>query len=184
MFDFDTQQILSNWGYLFLFLYSLGGGFFALIAASVAAFFGKMNIIYVLMVAFTSNMIGDIILFYIARNNKSVLDEYLKKHRRKIALAHLMVKKQGDKIIFIQKFIYGIKTLIPIIIGFTKYSFKKFIILNVFASLIWVLVFGLGSFYMGDAINNLIDSIYNKTTFFIIIFIVLLIGFIIYRKKR
>jgi TM2 domain-containing membrane protein YozV len=46
------------------------------------------------------------------------------------------------------------------------------------------LVFGLGSFYMGDAINNLIDSIYNKTTFFIIIFIVLLIGFIIYRKKR
>jgi membrane protein DedA with SNARE-associated domain len=184
MFDVNMEQMLSGGGYLLLFLYSFGGGFLALIAAGFASSLGKMSIILVIIIAFISNMIGDIVLFYMARNNKSMLDGQIKKHKRKIAMAHLMVRKQGDKIVFIQKYIYGIKTIIPIIMGLTKYSFKKFIILNIFASLLWALVFGLGSFYAGDTINMLIDKVYNKTTFIIFALILLVVILIFYKKKN
>ena len=78
--------------------------------------------------------------------------EGIRKHRRKLALAHVMMKKYGSWIILIQKFVYGIKTLIPIAIGLTKYDFKRFAVLNVISAGVWTLAFGFGSYYSGDAL--------------------------------
>jgi membrane protein DedA with SNARE-associated domain len=88
--------------------------------------------------------------------------EGLRKHRRKLALAHVMMKKNGSWIILIQKFVYGIKTLIPIAIGLTKYDFKKFAILNILSAAVWALVFGLGSYYSGSALIKLAEIIGEK----------------------
>ena len=89
----------------------------ALIAAGVLSYSGQMDLSFSIAVAFTANAIGDTALFYLSRYNKAQMMPYLKKHRRKLALSHLLMKKYGDKIIFFQKFVYGIKTLIPIAIG-------------------------------------------------------------------
>jgi membrane protein DedA with SNARE-associated domain len=64
------------------------------------------------------------------------------------------MKKHGDWVIFIQKFIYGLKTVVPIAVALTKYDFKKFIILNIFAAAIWALAFGLSSFYFGAILSK------------------------------
>jgi len=42
----------------------------------------------------------------------------MKNHRRKFALSNLLVKRYGDFSVFLQKFIYGVKTLVPIAMGF------------------------------------------------------------------
>ena len=62
----------------------------------------------------------------------------------------------------IQKFVYGIKTLIPIAIGLTKYDFKKFAILNVLSAAVWALVFGFGSYYSGSALVKAAEVIGDK----------------------
>jgi len=64
------------------------------------------------------------------------------------------MKKYGDKIIFFQKFVYGIKTLIPIAIGLTKYSSLKFNILNVVSAAIWAIMLGNLSFYFGKSLTH------------------------------
>lgn len=153
---------LATYGYIGLFLYSLGGGFVALIGAGVLSFMGKMDLSLVILIAFTANALGDILLFYMARYQKVIMMEGLKKHRRKLALAHIMMKRHGSWIILFQKFIYGIKTLIPIAIGLTKYDFKKFSILNVLSSAVWALVFGLGSYYSGSALVKATEEIFDK----------------------
>ena len=158
----DTFNNLATYGYIGLFLYSLGGGFIALIGASVLSFMGKMDLTLVILIAFSANAIGDILLFYMARYQKSMMMDNLRKHRRKLALAHIMMKKRGSWIILIQKFVYGIKTLIPIAIGLTKYDFKKFAILNVLSSAVWALVFGFGSYYSGDALVKTAGVIGDK----------------------
>jgi len=158
----DTFSNLETYGYIGLFLYSLGGGFVALVGAGILSFMGKMDLTLSISIAFVANAIGDIMLFYMARYQKSMMMEGLKKHRRKLALAHVMMKKNGSWIILIQKFIYGIKTLIPIAIGLTKYDFKKFAILNVLSAGIWALVFGLGSYYSGGILVEGVKTISDK----------------------
>ena len=158
----DTFSNLATYGYIGLFLYSLGGGFVALLGAGVLSFMGKMDITLSISIAFVANALGDIMLFYMARYQKSMMMEGLRKHRRKLALSHVMMKKYGSWIILIQKFIYGIKTLIPIAIGLTKYDFKKFALLNVLSAGVWALVVGLGAYFSGAPLVKLAELIGEK----------------------
>ncbi len=158
----DTFSNLATYGYIGLFLYSLGGGFVALIGAGVLSYMGKMDLQTSLAVAFVANALGDVLLFYMARYQKSMMMDGLRKHRRKLALSHIMMKKYGSWIILIQKFVYGIKTLIPIAIGLTKYDFKKFVILNIASAAVWTLVVGLGSYHSGETLIKLATLIGEK----------------------
>jgi len=158
----DTFSNLATYGYIGLFIYSLGGGFIALVGAGVLSFMGKMDLTTSISVAFIANTLGDIMLFYMARYQRGMMLEGIANHRRKLALSHLMMKKYGSWIVLIQKFVYGIKTLIPIAIGLTKYDFKKFAILNVLSAGVWALVFGFGSFYSGNALVKFAEVIGDK----------------------
>ncbi len=158
----ETFGNLETYGYIGLFLYSLGGGFVALIGAGVLSFLGKMDLATSMSIAFVANALGDVLLFYMARYQKSMMMEGLRKHRRKLALAHVMMKKYGSWIILIQKYVYGIKTLIPIAIGLTKYDFKKFAILNVASSVVWTLTIGFGAYYSGAPLVKVAELIGEK----------------------
>ena len=153
---------LSTYGYIILFFYSLGGGFVAITAAGVLSYAGKMDLTTSIVVAVVANAIGDTLLFYISRYNQEMIKPYLKKHRRKLALSHVLMKRYGSWIIFFQKFVYGIKTLIPIAIGLTKYSFFKFNILNVISAVIWGLVFGVGSYLSGAFFIKAVSVVSDK----------------------
>lgn len=143
---------LSTYGYVVLFLYSLGGGLVALIGAGVLSFMGKMDLTLSITIAFIANFIGDGLLFYMARYHKREMMEYLSKHKRKLAFSHLLLKRRGSWIIVIKKFIYGLKTLIPLAIGLTKYDFWKFSLYNAIGAFIWAVVVGGGSYLFGGAI--------------------------------
>ncbi|MDO9208452.1 MAG: DedA family protein [Sulfuricurvum sp.] len=148
----DMLNNLSTYGYVVLFLYSLGGGLVALIGAGVLSFMGKMDLTLSITIAFIANFIGDGLLFYMARYHKREMMEYLSKHKRKLAFSHLLLKRRGSWIIVIKKFIYGLKTLIPLAIGLTKYDFWKFSLYNAIGALIWAVVVGGGSYLFGGAI--------------------------------
>lgn len=150
---------LDTYGYIALFLYSLGGGFVGLIAAGVLSSMGHLSLIISLAVAFVANALGDVILFYLGRYNKKDIMPYLKKHRRKLALSHLLMKRYGNKILVFQKFVYGLKTLVPIAVGITKYDFKKFMLFNTIGAFFWAIVFGIGSFLAGDFFRILADDV-------------------------
>lgn len=143
---------LSTYGYIVLFIYSLGGGFVALLGAGVLSFMGKMDLSLSITIAFTANFIGDSLMFYMSRYHKKEMMEYFKKHRRKLAFSHLLLKKHGSWIIIVKKFIYGLKTLIPLAVGLTKYDFWKFSGYNAIGAAIWAVAVGGLSFLFGGAL--------------------------------
>ncbi len=179
----DIFNSLSTYGYIILFLYSFGGGFFALVAAGILSYAGKMDISISITVAFIANFIGDTVLFYIARYNKTIIMPYIKKHKRKLALSSIMMKKYGDKIIFFQKFLYGFKTLVPIAIGLTRYDFKKFTLYNLFSAFIWALVFGIGSYKSGKYLLGLVKFLKLHIWITPFVMILLLGGLWLYMEK-
>ena len=158
----DMLTNLATYGYIALFLYSLGGGFVGLMAAGVLSYMGKLDLATSMAVAMLSNFLGDTLLFYMARYHKHDVLKYFHKHRRKLALSHMLMKKHGNWIIFMQKFVYGIKTLIPLAIGITKYDFVKFSVLNFLAAIVWTLVVGLGSYLAGKPILGAYEFIADR----------------------
>lgn len=154
------EEILNNlttYGYIILFFYSLGGGFFALAAAGVLASIGKMDLATSIAVAFVANFIGDQALLLFTRANRHQMMAYLRKHRRKLAYSHLLMKRYGTWVIFLQKYIYGVKTLVPIAIGLTRYDAMKFGILNFLAAALWAVTIGSVSYLGGKTVLTLLD---------------------------
>ncbi len=80
----------------------------------------------------------------------------LKKQRRKFALAHLLLKKHGWPIIFLQRYLYGLRTIIPIAIGLTGYSAKKYAVINLFAAWCWAALIIIPVWYFGNEILGVI----------------------------
>jgi len=147
--DFSS---LETWGYLAVAFFAFGGSLFIVAAAGVFSFMGKMDLTTALVIATISNYLGDMFLFYLGKYQKKQIQPYFAKHKRKIALATLIMRKYGVWAIFIQKFLYGIKTLVPLSMALSKYDFKKFGFYNVFASILFVLTIGLSAFYSSEVI--------------------------------
>lgn len=174
------EELIKDWGYIALFAYSFGGGFIGLVVAGVLSYAGDLNIYISILVAGVSNFLGDQFLFTLARKNKMYAKDMMKKYGRKVALAHLMMRRYGSFVVFFQKYIYGIKTLIPLAMGLTKYSSKKFIFFNILATTLWAVVVGYASYTAGEYILSSSDD-FKYIGLAVVVAVFLLLSFIFRR---
>ncbi len=156
-------------GYVILAFFSFGGSFVWTVAAGIASYFGAMNLWIALAVGITFNYIGDMFLFYLGKYQRDEVKPYFEKHKRKLALSTLIMRKYGVWAIFIQKFLYGIKTLVPISMALSKYDFKKFGFYNIFASILFVSVVMISSYYAGESIRHLLVLFKGKNWILMVI---------------
>ncbi|QQW83486.1 DedA family protein [Helicobacter pylori] len=144
------NQHAATWGYLILFGWSILEGEIGLILAGIASYTGHMYLGLAILVAGIGGFVGDQIYFYIGRTNKAYIQKKLEKQRRKLALAHLLLQKHGWFIIFIQRYMYGMRTIIPISIGLTRYSALKFAIINLISAMVWASITIILAWYLGE----------------------------------
>lgn len=154
-------QLLSKYGYLILFIWSVLEGELGLVMAGLLSHTGEMNIFLAIIVAGLGGFIGDQIFFYIGRFNRNYVQRKLNKHRRKFALATVLLNRYGWYIIFIQRYLYGLRTIIPISIGTTKLCWKKFAIINIISAFIWSSTTIVLTYIFGKPILTFLNYIKN-----------------------
>ena len=143
-------NLLKEYGYVILFLWSILEGEMGLIMAGMLCFAGSMNVGIAIFVAGLGGFVGDQIYFYIGRYSKKYIHKKFSKHRRKFAIAHLLLQKYGWPLIFIQRYMYGLRTVIPMSIGLTRYSAKKFAFINLLSAWVWAAITILLAYYFGE----------------------------------
>ena len=149
--------LLKKHGYIILFAWSILEGEAGLIMAGLLAHTDNMNLYIAIFVAGLGGFAGDQIYFYIGRFNKSYVHKKFKGQRRKFAFAHLLLQKYGWPIIFAQRYMYGMRTIIPISIGLTRYDAKMFAIINLISAWIWAAVTIVPVWYFGNEILIVLD---------------------------
>jgi len=115
-------ELLKEYGYIILFVWCIMEGEMALIMAGILAHTTHMHIALAIFVAGLGGFVGDQIYFYLGRYNKKYIAKRLHTQRRKFAVAHIMLKKYGWPIIFLQRYMYGFRVIIPLCIGLTGYD--------------------------------------------------------------
>jgi membrane protein DedA with SNARE-associated domain len=144
--------LMKEYSYIILFLWSILEGESGLVMAGLFSATGDMNLYLSIFIAGLGGFAGDQIYFYIGRYNKKYVHRKFKGQRRKFALAHVMLKKYGWPIIFMQRYMYGLRTVIPISIGLTRYNSKLFAIINLFSAWTWAAITIVPVWYFGDEI--------------------------------
>ena len=176
-------HLLKEYGYIILFIWSIFEGETGLVMAGVLSHTGDMNLWLAIVVAALGGFIGDQIYFYLGRLNKDWVLKEFKAHRRKFAKARLLLRKYGGWIIFIQRFIYGMRTIIPMTIGLSGYDPKKFAIINFFSAFIWASLTIIPSYYFGEEILEILKWLKHHW-YVAIIFVLTLWGVLWYINKK
>jgi len=148
--------LLRTYGYIILFAWSILEGELGLIMAGLMAHEGSMNLYLAIFIAGLGGFAGDQIYFYIGRFNKGYVHRNFKGQRRKFALAHLLLKKYGWPIIFVQRYMYGMRTIIPISIGLTRYNAKTFAFINLISAWCWAAITIIPTWYFGEQILDVL----------------------------
>jgi len=149
--------LMQEHGYIILFTWSILEGEMGLIMGGLLCHTGDMWLPIAIFVAGLGGFVGDQIYFYIGRYNKSYVHKNFKGQRRKFALAHLLLKKYGWPIIFIQRYMYGMRTVIPISIGLTRYSAKMFAFINILSAWVWAAMTIVPIWYFGEEILKVLE---------------------------
>lgn len=149
-------ELMKEYGYIILFSWSVLEGESGLIMAGLLSATGDMNLYIAIFIAGLGGFVGDQIYFYIGRYNKKYVHKKFKGQRRKFALAHLLLKKYGWPIIFAQRYMYGLRTVIPISIGLTRYNAKMFAFINLISAWMWATITIVPVWYFGEEILEIL----------------------------
>jgi membrane protein DedA with SNARE-associated domain len=156
-FEQKFIYLLKEYGYIILFAWSILEGEMGLIMGGLLSHTGDMNVYIAIFIAGLGGFAGDQIYFYIGRFNKGYIQRKLRSQRRKFAIAHLLLKKYGWPIIFVQRYMYGLRTVIPMSIGITKYSGKKFAFINLISAWAWAAITIIPAYLLGEEILKVLE---------------------------
>ena len=149
-------RLIKEYGYIILFIWSFFEGETGLIMAGILSYTGDMNLWLSILVGALGGFLGDQFYFYLGRLNKEWVLKEFKPYRRKIAQARLLLQKYGGWVIFFQRFIYGMRTIIPLTIGVVGYDPKKFAIINLISAFVWASISIIGAYIFGEELLNLL----------------------------
>lgn len=131
------QQFLHDFGYFALFLGTFFEGETILVLAGFLAFRGYMDINLVVVVAFFGSYAGDQLWYFLGRKHGRKL--LARKPRWQMmgdrALEH--IRKHPDIWVLSFRFVYGLRTVMPVAIGLSGYPPGRYLLLNGIGAAIW-----------------------------------------------
>jgi membrane protein DedA with SNARE-associated domain len=185
------EGTLHNWGYLavagFLFFEDFGvpvPGETMLIAASLYAGAGHLNIWLVAIIGWMAAVLGDNVGYVIGRWGGRELVEkfgkYLFVTPERIDRAEAFFRKHGGKVVTIARFIEGLRQLNGIIAGTVGMPWRRFVLFNALGAALWVGVWT----SLGYLAGNHVETVARYFTYFAIGFGVVLVLFVAWHLNR
>jgi membrane protein DedA with SNARE-associated domain len=193
---FNTfAPLLKNWGYL-----AVGGlvlvedfgipvpGETVLIAASIYAGNGNLNVVGVAAVAFCAAVLGDNIGYAIGRFGGHTLVErygrYILLTPARVERAEGFFSRHGGKIVVVARFIEGLRQANGIIAGLSEMRWLSFLAFNAIGAALWVATW----VSLGATAGGHIVAIYNWFTriglYALIILAVVIVALIVRHVRR
>lgn len=150
---------LSNYGYLALLIGTFLEGETILVLGGLAAHQGYLSLTGVVTAAFVGSLLGDQLFFYLGRrHSRYILDRRPQWHTR-IDRVHRLMARYETIMILGFRFLYGLRTVTPFVLGMSKVNTTKFMMLNAAGALSWAVAFGLGGYFFGHVLQSALGEI-------------------------
>jgi len=154
--------------YLIVVIYMLSTGLglpwpeeIAIVAVGVLAAKGQMDPWLGLSALLVGGILGDILMYWVGYHfGMRVIREHprLAKHltpEREAAIEEKL-KAHGFKVLFLSRFLIGIRGSVYITAGILKYKFRRFLMIDLFCATLVIALFFTLSYFLGDRVFDMI----------------------------
>ena len=155
----SIEQLIESFGYLALFVGTFLEGETVLVLAGFAAQRGHLALPWVMVVAFAGSLLGDQLFFLLGRwKGKAFLDRRVS-WRPRVEQANRLLERHHTWILLGFRFLYGLRSVIPFVIGTTRIPTGRFIVLTVIGGIVWAVVVGWLGYLFGQAMAALLEDV-------------------------
>ncbi|MFZ5586242.1 MAG: DedA family protein [Thermodesulfobacteriota bacterium] len=143
------QQAVASYGYLALFAGTFLEGESFFILGGVAARHGLLDPWLVALTALGGGLLGDQIFFLLGRWRGVEILSRSRRLARKAVVARRLVRRHAVALMLCSRFLYGLRTAIPLACGAAGIPLGRFLLLNFISALLWTLCFGSLGYWLG-----------------------------------
>lgn len=160
----DLVANASGWAYAILFVLAFLDALVpivpsetSVITAGVVASAGDLSLPLVIAFAAAGAFAGDNTAYFVGHRYGQRINERFfrsEKAQRRIEWAHNQIEERGGQLIVIARFIPGGRTVVTLSAGTLGYAWRKFVVYDAIAAVIWACYAALLGYFGGHAFEN------------------------------
>jgi membrane protein DedA with SNARE-associated domain len=191
----DLQYLLATYGYWAVFLFvgieSIGipfpGETMLIVAAIFAGKTNQLSIALVIVAAACGAILGDNIGFWIGREGGYLVlrryGKYIGFNERKLKVGIYLFRRHGGKVVFFGRFVAVLRAWAAFLAGVNRMLWSRFLLFNALGGIAWATIYGLGGYFLGENIHQLVGPVGTVTIVLAIIIIIASVVFV-WRNER
>lgn len=182
----SLEEIVSTYGYAAIAVGTFFEGETVLVLGGFATHRGYLELPWVVICGFLGTLFGDQLYFYIGRTKGTGFLEkrpYWKLRSERIF--NLMHKRQLLLVLGF-RFLYGLRTITPFLLGASRIPPIRFLILNIIGAFAWAVIIGISGYLFGNAFELIIGDInhYESRLFAVFAAMGMLVWFVHWFSRR
>jgi membrane protein DedA with SNARE-associated domain len=161
--DEDTlitpAELLQHYGYAAVLVGTLVEGESMLLLGGYAAHRGYLELPKVIAAAFVAAVASDQLYFHLSRRHGARMLAQRPRLRAKVDKALTLVERHDTITVFAMRFLWGLRIALPVAIGMSTMSARRYFVLNLVAAALWSGVIGVVGFGATGALARVIDDL-------------------------
>lgn len=178
------EELIRDWGYWAIGIGTFFEGETVLIAGGAMAHRGLLLLPGVILAAFVGCVCGDMVWFLGGRRFGRPYLQRNEKWRDRTARVEKWVHSYGAGFILCFRFIYGIRTVTPAVLGAMGYPVLKYAVLNVISGAIWAVAFGYIGFGLGAWLMSAIKRFGHVHELVALAIVFSFVGWTVWRRLK
>ncbi len=174
--DSSLPQLVSDYGYLAVFVGTLLEGEAILMLAAYAAHQGYLSLPVVIGVAFFGATLGDQIFFLIGRRFGAGLLTRFPGLRARVARVDRLLLRYHAVVIIGIRFAYGLRIAGPIAIGMSTLPAWRFFLFNALGAVIWAPLIAAVGYLFGHTLDWLLADMKQYEAIGFVVLVIILAG--------
>ncbi len=151
------EQWIERYGYFAVLIGTFLEGESALLLGGALAHRGFLSLPLVSVTAFIGAVLGDQTWFRVGRHYGPAFlarHPHLQKHHVR---AEELLRRWGDGFVIGFRFVVGIRSITPLLLGSTAYRTPRFLVLNLIGCAIWSVAVGALGYFVGAGIKTMFE---------------------------
>jgi membrane protein DedA with SNARE-associated domain len=176
----EVLQLIHQYGYWLMAFGAIIEGETFLVAGGIAAHAGLFHVWGLIALALVGSTAHDCFFFIIGRIfGKEIIKRRSQLYIKAEGILNLF-EKYGVLIIIALRFAYGLRTIIPAVLGMSHISAKKFLFYDIIGGVLWSSTFIGGGYIFGAAITKFLSEfeIMSQLPLYLLMAGIILTGFI------
>lgn len=146
----SLETLITRFGYPALVLGLLLEGETVLVLGAFMAHRGYLSLPLVIATGFLVTFASDQFFFWLGRTQGNHFLEGRPGWKLNVEKARDLLHRNTNLLFLVFRFMYGLRTVMPLVFGLSGLSPRRFAVLNLIGALVWALIFGIAGFLFGQ----------------------------------